>query len=134
METRAAHARHWRGWRALPLLIGSVCALNCTAAESPLTPAQTRWLQRATYGVDGNSATQLTRLGPKRFGALLLQPSDDGALPAPVRAQLQRFDGLHIPLVDLLTQYEADKLRLQAMPDGAEKVALKKDWQARGGQ
>jgi len=39
METRAAHARHWRGWRALPLLIGSVCALNCTAAESPLTPA-----------------------------------------------------------------------------------------------
>ncbi len=134
METRVVRAQQWRGRRALPLLIGSVWVLNCTAAEAPLTSTQTRWLQRATYGVDANSATQLTQLGPKRFGALLLQPSDDAALPAPVRVQLQRFDGLHTTLVDLLTQYEADKVRLQAMPDGDEKVALKKDWQARGGQ
>lgn len=134
METHVVRTQQWRGRRALPLLIGSVWVLNCTAAEAPLTPTQTRWLQRATYSVDANSATQLTRLGPKRFGALLLQPSDDAALPAPVRAQLQRFDGLHTPLVDLLTRYEADKVRLQAMPDGDEKVALKKDWQARGGQ
>ncbi|EWC49706.1 hypothetical protein XAR_3978 [Xanthomonas citri pv. glycines str. 8ra] len=118
----------------LPLLIGSLYALTCTAAQAPLTPSQMRWLQRATYGVDASSATQLTRLGPKRFGALLLQPSDDAALPAPVRAQLQRFDALHTPLVDLLTQYEADKVRLQSMPDGDEKVALRKQWQARGGQ
>lgn len=134
METRVVRAQQWRGRRALPLLIGSVWVLNCTAAEAPLTSTQTRWLQRATYGVDANSATQLTQLGPKRFGALLLQPSDDAALPAPVRVQLQRFDGLHTTLVDLLTQYEADKVRLQAMPDGDEKVALKKDWQARGGR
>ncbi|EKQ61177.1 hypothetical protein MOU_17954, partial [Xanthomonas citri pv. malvacearum str. GSPB1386] len=115
VHARVARAQHTRGWRVLPLLIGSLYALTCTAAQAPLTPSQMRWLQRATYGVDASSATQLTRLGPKRFGALLLQPSDDAALPAPVRAQLQRFDALHTPLVDLLTQYEADKVRLQSM-------------------
>lgn len=134
VHARVARAQHTRGWRVLPLLIGSLYALTCTAAQAPLTPSQMRWLQRATYGVDASSATQLTRLGPKRFGALLLQPSDDAALPAPVRAQLQRFDALHTPLVDLLTQYEADKVRLQSRPDGDEKVALRKQWQARGGQ
>ncbi|TQU87317.1 DUF1800 domain-containing protein, partial [Xanthomonas perforans] len=134
VDARVAHVRRTRGWRVLPLLIGSLYALTCTAAETPLTPSQMRWLQRATYGVDASSATQLTRLGPKRFGALLLQPSDDAALPAPVGAQLQRFDALHTPLVALLTQYEADKVRLQSMPDGDEKVALRKEWQARGGQ
>ncbi|WP_033478067.1 DUF1800 family protein, partial [Xanthomonas phaseoli] len=134
VHPRVTHVRRTRGWRVLPLLIGSLCALTCTAAQAPPTPSQMRWLQRATYGVDAGSAAQLTRLGPKRFGALLLQPSDDAALPASVRAQLQRFDALHTPLVDLLTQYEADKVRLQSMPDGDEKVALRKQWQARGGQ
>ncbi|MCF5950418.1 DUF1800 domain-containing protein, partial [Xanthomonas perforans] len=63
VDARVAHVRRTRGWRVLPLLIGSLYALTCTAAETPLTPSQMRWLQRATYGVDASSATQLTRLG-----------------------------------------------------------------------
>ncbi len=104
------------------------------ASERTLTSAQRQWLQRATYGVDDEGVTQLQQLGQHRYAALLLAPSDDAALPAPVRAQLQRFDALHTPLVTLLTQYEADKLRLQAMPDGEEKTAASKEWRARGGQ
>lgn len=49
-------------------------------------------------------------------------------------AQLQQFDALHTPLDTLLVQYEADKARLQAMPDGDDKVAASKQWRARGGQ
>lgn len=125
--------RHHR-WQLAWLLAGCVLAMSCSAANSALTPAQTRWLQRATYGVDADSAAQLQRLGPKRYGRSLLQASDDAALPAPIRAQLQHFDALHTPLLTLLTQYEADKIRLQDMPDGEEKTALRKAWQARGGQ
>ncbi|WP_372392736.1 DUF1800 domain-containing protein [Xanthomonas sp. NCPPB 3582] len=133
VDTRCSGVRR-RRWR-IPLLVASCCcAIVGHAAEPPLTATQTRWLQRATYGVDGESATQLRRLGPTRYATLLLQPSDDAVLPAPIRAQLQRFDALHTPLVTLLTQYEADKIRLQGMPDGDEKLALRKDWQARGGQ
>ncbi|WP_259158300.1 DUF1800 domain-containing protein [Xanthomonas sp. 3793] len=133
-QTRPLPRRWPRTWGRALLLAGCALAAAGHAAETPLTPTQTRWLQRATYGVDADGAAQLQRLGPKRYGALLLQPSDDAALPAPVRAQLQGFDALHTPLETLLTRYEADKIRLQAMPDGDEKVALRKDWQARGGQ
>lgn len=126
---------HWqRRWRSALLVASCAVALPGVAAEASLTPTQTRWLQRATYGMDADSIAQLHRLGPKRYGALLLQPSGDAALPAPARDQLQQFDALHTPLVDLLTQYEADKIRLQAMPDGDDKVAARKAWQARGGQ
>ncbi|MCC4600515.1 hypothetical protein XmelCFBP4644_13320 [Xanthomonas melonis] len=130
-ETRYAVIRRWS---AALLLAGCAGATVGRAAEAPVTATQTRWLQRATYGVDAESASQLQRLGRARYAAALLQPSDDAVLPEPVRAQLQRFDALHTPLVALLTQYEADKLRLQAMPDGDEKTALRKEWQARGGQ
>nr|WP_238686484.1 DUF1800 domain-containing protein [Xanthomonas dyei] len=133
-ETHPLPRRWPRRWRLALLLAGGAVAALGHAAEAPLTPTQTRWLQRATYGVDADGAAQLQRLCPKRYGALLLQPSDDAVLPAPIRAQLQGFDALHTPLETLLTRYEADKIRLQAMPDGDEKVALRKDWQARGGQ
>ncbi|QHG89245.1 DUF1800 domain-containing protein [Xanthomonas sp. NCPPB 1638] len=129
--TRSASVRRWR----VALLVASgVCAIIGHAAEAPLTAMQMRWLQRATYGVDADSAMQLRRLGSKGYGTLLLRPSADAVLPAPIRTQLQQFDALHTPLVTLLTQYEADKIRLQDMPDGDEKAALRKDWQARGGQ
>ncbi|WP_355605628.1 DUF1800 domain-containing protein [Xanthomonas cannabis] len=132
VKTRAN--RQLRRWRLPLLAAGCAVALLGHAAEAALTPTQVRWLQRASYGVNADGAAQLQRLGRRRYGALLLQPSDDAALPAPVRAQLQRFDALHTPLVTLLTQYEADKIRLQTMPDGDAKAALRKDWQARGGQ
>lgn len=99
-------------------------ALSSLAAEAPLTPTPTRCLPRATYGVDADSAAQLQRRGTTRYGALLLQASDDAAMPAPIRAQLQQFDALHTPLVTLLTQDEADKIRLHTLPDGDEKAAL----------
>ncbi|WP_372382459.1 DUF1800 domain-containing protein [Xanthomonas sp. NCPPB 1068] len=132
VKTRAN--RQLRRWRLPLLAAGCAVALLGHAAEAALTPTRVRWLQRASYGVNADGAAQLQRLGPRRYGALLLQPSDDAALPAPVRAQLQRFDALHTPLVTLLTRYEADKIRLQTMPDGDAKAALRKDWQARGGQ
>nr|WP_181108956.1 DUF1800 domain-containing protein [Xanthomonas arboricola] len=126
--------RHHR-WQPMWLLACCAFAMSCSAANSALTPAQTRWLQRATYGVDADSAAQLQQLGPKRYGRLLLQAGDDdAALPARIRAQLRQLDALHTPLPTLLTQYEADKIRLQGMPDGEEKTALRKAWQARGGQ
>ncbi|MCC4619332.1 DUF1800 domain-containing protein [Xanthomonas cassavae CFBP 4642] len=133
VDARCAGMRR-RRWRMPVLVAGCACAIIGHAAETPLTATQTRWLQRATYGVDGESATRLRRLGPKRYATLLLQPSDDAVLPAPIRTQLQQFDALHTPLATLLTRYEADKIRLQGMPDGDEKAALRKDWQARGGQ
>ncbi|WDM67904.1 DUF1800 domain-containing protein [Xanthomonas cucurbitae] len=130
---RSASVRRWR-WRFALLVASGASAVIGHAAEAPLTAMQMCWLQRATYVVDADSAMQLRRLGSKGYGTLLLRPSADAVLPAPIRTQLQQFDALHTPLVTLLTQYEADKIRLQDMPDGDEKAALRKDWQARGGQ
>ncbi|MCC5063363.1 DUF1800 domain-containing protein [Xanthomonas campestris] len=130
-STRVIRGRDWAGVFAAGWLI--VCSAVATAAPAP-TPQQLQWLQRATYGASAENVAQLQRLGQARYSAALLQASDDAALPAPVRAQLQQFDALHTPLDTLLVQYEADKARLQAMPDGDDKVAASKQWRARGGQ
>lgn len=130
-STRAMRRRDWVGVLAAGCLL--VCSAVATAAPA-LTPQQLQWLQRVTYGASAENVAQLQRLGQARYSVALLQPSDDAALPAPVRAQLQQFDALHTPLDTLLVQYEADKARLQTMPEGDDKVAASKQWRARGGQ
>ncbi|MEE7561245.1 DUF1800 domain-containing protein, partial [Xanthomonas sp. Kuri4-2] len=109
---------------------------GAAAAGRPLEPTQVTWLQRVTYGLDAASAARLQQLGAQRFVRAQLgeDGGGDAALPPAIRVQLDGFGALHTPLPALLAQVEAERRRVDALPDGDAKVAARKALQSRGGQ
>ena len=72
--------------RLFRALAGVLLCLGCgllPAADSPLAPADARWLDRVTYGLDSATLARYRALGRKRFLDEQLQGGgDDPALAA----------------------------------------------------
>jgi len=85
----------------------------------------TLWLGRVTFGLDSAAVAQYHRLGRERFLDRQLA-ARDGALPAPIAAEINALEISHADpqkwLADVNAQYKA----INAMPDGPDKEQARK--------
>ena len=99
---------------------------SATAEPLPVLHREdTLWLGRVTFGLDSASVAEYRRLGRERFLEHQLE-AHDGALPAPIAAQINALQISHADpekwLADLNAQYKT----INAMPDGAGKEQARK--------
>jgi uncharacterized protein (DUF1800 family) len=99
---------------------------KAAAAALPVLHRQDMlWLQRVSFGLDSQSVTEYRRLG--RAGFLEQQlAAGDGALPAPIAAQVGAPDLSQRDALQLLAAVNAQYKALNAMPEGADKEAARK--------
>ncbi len=88
---------------ALLLVLFTVAAI--AGSQKVLERDDARWLQSMTTGLDSASGSQLQHDGRKRFLNDPLQATrGDAAAPAPVRAPLDSYEAVHMPLQKLLKE------------------------------
>jgi uncharacterized protein (DUF1800 family) len=96
-----------------------------------LNRADALWLQRVTFGLDSVTVADYRRLGRERFLERELGPHD-GALPAPIAAQIGALEISHADPVSWLAEVNAAHRSINDMPDGADREAAKKTLNERG--
>jgi uncharacterized protein (DUF1800 family) len=97
-----------------------------TAAALPvLRREDTLWLGRVTFGIDSVSVTDYRRLGRKRFLDHQLEATD-GALPAPIAAQINALEVSHANPEKWLTEVNSQYKTINGMPDGPDKEQARK--------
>jgi uncharacterized protein (DUF1800 family) len=103
--------------------------------QAPAPPALHRedmlWLQRVTFGLDSASVATYRRLGRERFLDAQLR-ARDGALPAPVAAQIDAMEIAHADPVRLIGEVNAEHQRINAILDGVDKEQARKALNERG--
>lgn len=91
------------------------------ATDRPVSEDDIRWINRVTYGVDSATLSQYRLLGRKSFLETQLAPASDAL---PVSAQ-RTIDGMLITTRradQFLSESEIENRRINALPDGDEKV------------
>lgn len=125
-------------------MAGAALAASLIAAGCATAPAETQanpkdaapalpvlhrqdmlWLQRVTFGLDSRSVADYRRLGRGQFLEQQLA-ARDGALPAPIAAQIDALEISHQDDVQLLAAVNAQYKALNALPDGPDKEAARK--------
>jgi uncharacterized protein (DUF1800 family) len=97
-----------------------------TAEALPvLRREDTLWLGRVSFGLDSAGVAQYRRLGRERFLEQQLE-ARDGALPAPIAAQINALEIAHADPVKWLADVNAQYKTINAMPDGPDKEQARK--------
>lgn len=117
-------------------LLPLAALLWCTAAaahapdtaQPRLAPADVRWLQRATFGLDSTSLAAYRQLGRRRWLDTELADRDD-RLPPAIAGLIASYPAISTPPAELLATEAEARRALKSMPDGDAKVAAKKDLQ-----
>lgn len=104
------------------------------ATPTPFSTDDIAWLRRDSFGLDTATVTQYRSLGRKAVLQKQLNDQLGDALPAPIAAQIDAYEGFHTPLDQLLISLQQQQDQLRVMPDGPEKQAANKAIQARGNQ
>ncbi|MFT4249628.1 MAG: DUF1800 domain-containing protein [Pseudomonas sp.] len=121
------------GLRLLVALALAGMAAGAAAVRAGFDPASSRWLQRVAFGLDSAGLAELEQQGRRGFlRAQLAGAGADDALPPVIRAQLQGYPALQVPVQALLAQQAARAKQIRAMPDGDDKVAARKALQQQG--
>ena len=102
------------------------------AAAAVATP-NLQWLERLTFGVNSGVLAQYRTLGRDGFLAAQLQPAD-GPLPQGVAAQIGQLSIEHRDAAQLIATVNAERRRINAMPDGAARQAARQALNAQGNQ
>jgi uncharacterized protein (DUF1800 family) len=103
-----------------------------TAVALPtLRRDDTRWLERASFGLDSASVDSYRRLGRAAYFAQQLAPAD-ASLPPAIASQIAAMEISHARPEQLLADVNAQYKLINAMPDGAEKEAARKTLNDRG--
>jgi uncharacterized protein (DUF1800 family) len=113
-------------------------AVDSTASGSaPALPMlnreDVRWLSRVEFGLDSASLARYRSIGRERFVEQQLQ-ARDGALPAPIAAQIDAMEVSHAQPVVWLAQVKAQYQSLNALADGPDKEQARKAINERGNQ
>ena len=90
------------------------------------------WLERVTFGIDGESVAELHHLGRARYLDHQLEGGD--SLPAPVAAEIDALEVEHLDPVRTLADVNAQYKTINAMPDSPEKEAARKSMNERAGK
>lgn len=85
----------------------------------------TRWLGRVTFGLDSAGVAEYRRFGRERFLERQLE-SRDGALPAPIAAQINALEISQADPLKWLADVNAQYKTINAMPDGPAKEQARK--------
>ena len=85
----------------------------------------TLWLARVAFGLDSASVAEYRRLGRNRFLEQQLE-ARDGALPAPIAAQINALEISHADPQKWLADVNARYKTINAMPDGPDKEQARK--------
>jgi uncharacterized protein (DUF1800 family) len=85
----------------------------------------TLWLGRITFGLDSAGVAEYRRLGRERFLDRQLE-ARDGALPAPIAAEINGLEISHADPQKWLADVNAQYKIINAMPDGPDKEQARK--------
>jgi uncharacterized protein (DUF1800 family) len=85
----------------------------------------TLWLGRVAFGLDSAGVAEYQRLGRERFLEHQLE-ARDGALPAPIAAQINALEISHADPEKWLADVNAQYKTINAMPDGPDKEQARK--------
>ena len=91
------------------------------------------WLGRVTFGLDSASVAEYRRLGREQYLNRQLQPRD-GALPAPIAAEIEALEVSHVDAARVMADVIAQRKAVNAMPDGPDKDQASKSAQRAGQQ
>jgi uncharacterized protein (DUF1800 family) len=83
------------------------------------------WLDRVGFGVDSQMVSDYRRLGRERWLDDQLE-AHESVLPAPIATQIQNMDISHQDATQLLSDLLAHRKSINAMPDGPDKEAARK--------
>ncbi|MHB1056431.1 MAG: DUF1800 domain-containing protein [Rhodanobacter sp.] len=126
-----------RPCRLVPLIAGLLLCFAASAqapsADQPLNPADVRWLQRASFGIDSAILASYRQLGRQRWLDAQLADRND-TLPPAIASLIASYPAISTPPQEILAKEVAARRQLKAMPDGDAKVAAKKDLQKQAGE
>jgi uncharacterized protein (DUF1800 family) len=122
---------------ALALAVGAVIVAGCSTNRSRPAPAETiadvQWLSRVDYSIDSDTLARYRQLG--RAGYLDEQlRRDDLPLPPPISAELGSLEVSRADVAGLLASVQAEHRRINALPDGPDKVQARRALSERGNQ
>jgi uncharacterized protein (DUF1800 family) len=83
------------------------------------------WLQRESFGLDSSSVADYRRLGRERYLDGQLHPHDV-RLPAPIAAEIAGLEVAHADPMLMLASVNAERKRINAMPEGPDRVEAHK--------
>jgi uncharacterized protein (DUF1800 family) len=110
---------------------GPAHGMGAAAALPILRREDTLWLERVTFGLDSASVADYRRLGRERFLERQLA-AGDGALPAPIAAQISALEVAHADPARSLAEVNDGYKTINLMPDGADKEQARKTLNDRG--
>jgi uncharacterized protein (DUF1800 family) len=122
---------------ALLLVVSAATVASCSANHTRPPRAENtvdvQWLSRVAYSIDSETLARYRELG--RAGYLDEQlKRDDLPLPAPIAAELATFEISHADITELLASAQAEHRRINALPDGPDRVAARRALNERGNQ
>jgi len=127
--------------RALLLVLASLLTVACTSSApradvsakpssapqlANLRRQDALWLDRVGFGVDSQMVNDYRRLGRSRWLDEQLE-MHDSPLPPAIGAQIQSMDVSHLDVTHVLGDLQAHRKTVNAMPDGPDKEAAKKE-------
>jgi uncharacterized protein (DUF1800 family) len=125
------YSRRYLSLIPLTALLLLACTASARAPDSsgqPLSRADVRWFQRATFGIDSTSLASFRQLGRQRWLDVQLADRED-SLPPAISSLIASYPAISTPPEDLLSKAAEARRQLKSMPDGDAKLAAKKDLQ-----
>jgi uncharacterized protein (DUF1800 family) len=117
------------------LLAGCATRTDLPAASAAPLHAMRRedtlWLERSSFGLDSASVESYRQLGRERFLERQLHPGE-GALPAPIAAEIAALEVSHADPAKWLADVNAQYKVINAMSDGSDKEQARKALSDRG--
>ncbi len=115
---------------AAALLAGCASQPSGTSGQAPAAPhalarSDILWLERASFGIDGDSMESYRRLGRARFLDAQLS-ARDAALPMPIAAQIEGMEVSHIDPMQTIAAVNGERQRINALTDDAAREQARK--------
>ncbi len=101
------------------------------AAPTPtaLDPADLALLNRVTWGANATDAEAMGRLGPDRWLDAQLHPAPGDHLPPAVQVQIDALPITHIPVTELVVDFDVQNRALKAIADPDQKKLAQQAYQ-----
>jgi uncharacterized protein (DUF1800 family) len=111
-----------------------VTSLAQAAGNPGLSANDIAWVRRDSFGLNTATVAQYRLLGRNTLLNKQLNDQLGDRLPAPIAAQIDGYEALHVPLDQLLVSLQQEQQQLHNLPDGPEKQAANKAIQEHGNQ
>ncbi len=108
--------------------------LASARGTSALDKDDITWLRRDGFDLDTASLARYRELGRSRLLDQQLEDRVSGQLPPAISSLIAGYPSIKTPLTQLMTDYQVEQLRVNAIPAGDAKVAAQKALQQKGNQ